>query len=316
MARAGEIWQKGCRKLAEKLQTKGKDQLALWGALAVFLGGASYGFMAPLIKIVGSKGFAWTQIMPAQSYGGLVLFAVAFGVSLLRGGRWKHVDARDWVRMLALGASTGLTNLSYNFCLTNVSASMGVTLLFQYVWMGIAIQAFMAKKPPVAMEALAAIIVLVGTVGASGVLDGTLTLNLPGLLTGLGAALGYSVFLLISPRAGVDVPMMQRGLITCMGSCLVAIFVCPTWLFGAVDLGVLGPYALVMGFFALFLPVPLIGFGSRHISGGACNILASSELPSSFLIAYLLLGEPMGITRIAGMVIILLGIALTQVKLK
>lgn len=152
--------------------------------------------------------------------------------------------------------------------------------------------------------------------GASGVLDGTLTLNLPGLLTGLGAALGYSVFLLISPRAGVDVPMMQRGLITCMGSCLVAIFVCPTWLFGAVDLGVLGPYALVMGFFALFLPVPLIGFGSRHISGGACNILASSELPSSFLIAYLLLGEPMGITRIAGMVIILLGIALTQVKLK
>ena len=290
------------------------DRVAALAALAVFLGGASYGFMAPLIKIAGAQGFVWTQIMPAQSYGGLCLFGIAFLVSRLAGKRWQHVGARDWVRLLALGASTGLTSLSYNFCLTHVSASMGVTLLFQYVWMGIAIQAFMAKRPPIAMEVIAAGVVLVGTVGASGVLDGDLTLNLPGLLTGLGAALGYSVFLLISPRAGVGMPMMQRGLITCMGSWLVSLFVCPTWLFGAVDLTVLGPYSLVMGFFALFLPVPLIGFGSRHISSGACNILASSELPSSFLIAYLLLGEPMGVTRIIGMVIILGGIALTQIK--
>lgn len=294
---------------------KNPSTLALVGALAVFLGGASYGVVGPVIKLASQSGFSFQQIMAAQSFGGLFIFAIVFGVSVLFGTRWQHMSKRDFAMLLLLGASTGCTNLCYNICLSHVSAALGVTLLFQYVWMGIVIQIIISRKPPVVMEIIAAIVVLGGTVGACGLLDGTMDFNLPGLIFGLGSALGYSLFLLISAHAGNDVPAMQRGLITCVGSCLVATLVCPTYLIGGVDLAAIAPYSLVMGCFALFLPVPLIGFGAKYISGGACNILASSELPSAFLIAFLLLGEPMGVPRVAGMVVILVGIALTQVRI-
>ena len=289
-------------------------RLALIAALAVFLGGASYGLVGPIVKIATAQGAQWNQMAAAQSFGGLIIFAVAFGISLLAGRRWQRVGSRDMAMLLLLGATTGVTSVSYNICLAHASASLAVTLLFQYVWMGIAIQAVASRKPPVAREVVAAIVVLAGTVGASGMLDGPFSLDLPGLLAGLGSALGYAIFLRLSSKAGRDLPAMQRGLITCLGSSIVGVAVCPTFFLGGTDLAFIMPYSLAMGFFALFLPVPLIGFGSRRVSGGTCNILASSELPSAFIASATLLGEPMGPARVIGAAVILVGIAITQVR--
>ena len=292
----------------------GDRRLAPIAALAVFLGGASYGLVGPIVKTATAQGAQWYQMSTAQSFGGLFIFSIAFGISLLAGARWQRVSPRDMAMLLLLGATTGVTSFCYNICLAHASASLAVTLLFQYVWMGIAIQAVASKKPPVAREVVAAAVVLAGTVGASGMLDGPFSLDLPGLLAGLGSALGYAVFLRLSARAGRGMPAMQRGLLTCVGSCIVGLAVCPTYFFGGADLALITPYSLALGFFALFLPVPLIGFGSRHVSGGTCNILASSELPSAFVASAVWLGEPMGPVRVIGAATILAGIALTQVR--
>ena len=74
--------------------------------LEVFLGGASYGFMATSYKLSYAAGFTSNQVVAGQGWFGLILFAIAFAVSMARGKRWQHVGARSALSLMGLGCIT------------------------------------------------------------------------------------------------------------------------------------------------------------------------------------------------------------------
>ena len=116
--------------------------------LEVFLGGASYGFMATSYKLSYAAGFTSNQVVAGQGWFGLILFAIAFAVSAVRGKRWQRVGTRSALSLMGLGCITCCTSILYCYAMSVLPVSVALTLLFQFTWIGTVLQIILTRKPP------------------------------------------------------------------------------------------------------------------------------------------------------------------------
>ena len=279
----------------------------------VFAGGASYGIMATTVKFALADGFQWTQVAASQPLFGTLLFAVALAVLALAGKRPVHLSPCGVLRLLGLGLTTCTTCVLYNFALTRLSVAVAITLLFQFTWIGVVIQIVVTRRRPSTAELAAAAIILGGTLLASGLFsEGAGAMDPLGVACGLLSAVSTALFMFLSGRIGVDLPPIQRGLFVCLGACILGFAVCPDYFSsGALQAGI-WKYGLILGVFGLFVPVVLFGIGTPHLSAGLSTIMASSELPCGIAISVLVLSEPVDALQTAGIAVIMLGVAVSQ----
>ena len=279
----------------------------------VFAGGASYGIMATTVKFALADGFQWTQVAASQPLFGTLLFAVALAVLALAGKRPVHLSPRGVLRLLGLGLTTCTTCVLYNFALTRLSVAVAITLLFQFTWIGVVIQIVVTRRRPNTAELAAAAIILGGTRLASGLFSEEAGAMDPlGVACGLLSAVSTALFMFLSGRIGVDLPPIQRGLVVCLGACALGFALCPDYFAsGALQAGI-WKYGLILGVFGLFVPVVLFGIGTPHLSAGLSTIMASSELPCGIAISVLVLSEPVDALQVVGIVIIMLGVVVSQ----
>ena len=117
-------------------------------ALAVFLGGASYGAMGTVAKSAFAAGFAWPQTVMSQALFGTLLFGLAFAIEALRNRKAAPMDARKLLRLAGTGMVTATTGVLYSIALSRLPVAVAITLLFQFTWIGIVIQVVATRKPP------------------------------------------------------------------------------------------------------------------------------------------------------------------------
>ena len=284
--------------------------------LEVFLGGASYGFMATSYKLSYAAGFTSNQVVAGQGWFGLILFAVAFAVAAARGKRWQRVGARSALSLMGLGCITCCTSILYCYAMSVLPVSVALTLLFQFTWIGTVLQIILTRKPPAISQVIAAAVVVVGTVFASGVYKtGIAGYDPLGLVCGFGAAISCACFVTFSGRVKAPCSNEQRGMIVCAGVVIASHVVCPDFIVSGALLDGFAPYAFVCGLFGMTLPVLLFGLGTPHLTPGMSTIMTSAELPAGLLLAMLVLGEPISAVEWLGVAIILAGVCIAQVRL-
>ena len=284
--------------------------------LEVFLGGASYGFMATTYKLSYAAGFTSNQVVAGQGWFGLILFAIAFAVSMVRGKRWQRVGARSALSLMGLGCFTCCTSILYCYAMSVLPVSVALTLLFQFTWIGTVLQIILTRKPPALSQVNAAAVVIVGTVFASGVYKtGIAGYDSLGLVCGFGAAISCACFVTFSGRVKAPCSNEQRGMIVCAGVVIASHVVCPDFIISGALLDGFAPYAFVCGLFGMTLPVLLFGLGTPHLTPGMSTIMTSAELPAGLLLAMLVLGEPISTVEWLGVAIILAGVCIAQVRL-
>lgn len=284
--------------------------------LEVFLGGASYGFMATSYKLSYAAGFTSNQVVAGQGWFGLILFAIAFAVSMARGKRWQRVGARSALSLMGLGCITCCTSILYCYAMSVLPVSVALTLLFQFTWIGTVLQIILTRKPPALSQVIAAAVVILGTVFASGVYKtGIAGYDPLGLVCGFGAAISCACFVTFSGRVKAPCSNEQRGMIVCAGVVIASHVVCPDFIVSGVLLDGFAPYAFVCGLFGMTLPVLLFGLGTPHLTPGMSTIMTSAELPAGLLLAMLVLGEPISTVEWLGVAIILAGVCIAQVRL-
>lgn len=284
--------------------------------LEVFLGGASYGFMATSYKLSYAAGFTSNQVVAGQGWFGLILFAIAFAVSMVRGKRWQRVGARSALSLMGLGCITCCTSILYCYAMSVLPVSVALTLLFQFTWIGTVLQIILTRKPPALSQVIAAAVVIVGTVFASGVYKtGIAGYDSLGLVCGFGAAISCACFVTFSGRVKAPCSNEQRGMIVCAGVVIASHVVCPDFIVSGALLDGFAPYAFVCGLFGMTLPVLLFGLGTPHLTPGMSTIMTSAELPAGLLLAMLVLGEPISAVEWLGVAIILAGVCIAQVRL-
>jgi drug/metabolite transporter (DMT)-like permease len=280
----------------------------LKSSILVFLGGCAYGVMVPLVRSAYLSGFTTRELLVAQ-----YLFAAIFlGIIVLLFYRRK-IALRTFLELIGLGVIAACVSFNYYHALELLPAATAVTLLFQFVWIGVVLQLILDRRLPDKMTVLSVALVMVGTFFAAGVFEQQgAGLNPLGVFHGLLSAVFYAVFLLLSGKVAVELPTFTRTLITIVGSLLIVLAITPSFFFGGAFGRGLALFGLPLALFGIAVPILLIQKGAPHLSGGVITIMASSELPSGVIMAAFFLHERMSLLIVFGIVVILLGIALSQ----
>lgn len=279
-------------------------------SVQVFLGGASYGVMATTYKLAYAAGFTSNQVVAGQAWLALALFAL---LNRARGRRLAKLDVKTVLKLMGLGMLTCTTSILYCYAMSVLPAPVALTLLFQFTWVGLVIQAIATRRAPHACQIASAVVIMAGTVFASGLYSTDPgSLDPVGIACALGASVSCALFVTLSGKVQADCSPAQRGMTVVAGSALLSLAACPSFLPSGVLFQGFAPYAAIAALFALIFPVILFGLGTPHLPSGLCTILSAAELPMGLLVSMIVLGTPMGAIEWAGVATVLAGVVIAQ----
>lgn len=281
----------------------------------VFAGGACYGILASVVKIAYGTGFTFQQVVCSQALFAFLVFAAIAVFDAATGRARARLSAGQRIRLAAMGLVTAGTTTFYYLSLEFVPASVAITLLFQFTWMGLVFEAVTTRTAPSPCAIVAAAVIFAGTLFASGLLGSANAgeLHPIGVACGLVAAFCCASFMYLSGHVEPALPVAQRGLWACCGYVLVGFALCPNYFIsGALEQGI-WHFGLILGPLGFALPMILFGIGCKHLPAGLSTIMASSELPISVACSIAVLREAVAPLQIAGVAAILAGVAIAQI---
>lgn len=280
-------------------------------SLIMFLAGSFYGFVVPLVRTAQGAGFVTGEIMVTQ----YLVAAVLLSIICLAFSR-KKIRLKDAFKLLGVGVVAAGVSFCYYHSLERLSPATSLTLLFQFVWMGMIVQAVRTRTLPRPVAVLTTLFVVFGAILATGMFDEGISpesLDPLGIVFGLCSAVCYTTFIVLSGRVASSLPAVNRSMLTAIGSLIVSFAIVPTYF--AQPLIAIDPLlSVALGLVGICLPVFLIAVSSPKLPTGLATVMASSELPSGVICAAVFLGEPVTFSIGLGVAIILAGIVISELE--
>lgn len=279
-------------------------------SLLVLLGSCSYGILAIFVKFAYSEGFTLGEVIGSQYlFGWFILLSITLLFSRHR------VPFKQAIILFIAGTSASLTGIFYYASLQTVPASIAIVLLFQFVWIGIIIEAVATKTFPSREKVISVIFLFVGTFLSSGLLEQSAgSFDMKGIFFGLLAAIAFAFYIFVSGKVAVEVPALPRGVTLMAGALtLVMILFPPTFLYDGALADGLWKYGLGLGIFSIVIPSIAFTIGIPKIGSGLATILGAAELPVTTILSVFLLKEAVVASQWLGVILILIGIAVPQV---
>jgi len=286
----------------------------LKGILLVFFGACSFGILSTFVKLAYHDGYSLGDVTGAQAFFGAVILWVLFFFQS-RTSKYKAQEIKlitpKW-KMILAGICTGLVSIFYYQSVKLVPNSVAIILLMQFIWMSILLEFIIYKKKPTGLQFLAILLVLGGTVLASGMLETTISsLSYKGIGFGLLAA----GFLMLSGRIGNEYPPLQKSALMITGACtLIFILFPPAFLFNDALNGTLLKWGLIIAVFGTVIPPLFYAEGVPRIGTALSSILSAAELPVAVMMAGFVLQEQVSFLRWVGVCVILSAMVLPNLK--
>ncbi|KIL41649.1 multidrug transporter [Gordoniibacillus kamchatkensis] len=278
--------------------------------LLVLLGGASYGVLSTMVKLGYRDGFTVGEITGGQAAAGCLIMWL---LRLIIRDRAEIGWATRW-KLIGSGVFTGLTGVVYYYSLQMLDASLAVLLLFQFVWMGMAVEWAVHGRRPGRIQWITVAMVLAGTLLASGIAEHSpVSVRLTGVGLGLLAAVCYTAFMYFSGHVAVNVPAVQRSSWMLTGGAAAVLLIYPPQFLWNGSLGHgLWLWALLLSVFGYIIPPYLFAKGAPRIGTGAVAMLGSVELPVVIACSGLFLHEKTSLLQWLGIVVILAGVSANE----
>ena len=144
----------------------------LKGVLFVGLGASIYGMLATFVKMSYKDGFTTSEVTTAQFVLGFLGLLILNVIQTKTSKKQLSKPGRKEIKMLMItGTSLGFTSLFYYIAVQYINVSIAIVLLMQSVWFSVVVESFIAKKFPNARKVIATIIVLIGTVLATNLIN-------------------------------------------------------------------------------------------------------------------------------------------------
>jgi drug/metabolite transporter (DMT)-like permease len=287
------------------------------GTLMCLASGATFGAMAVFGKLAYGDGATVGTLLAVR----FALAAVVFWTLLLTGDGAREVRAlsgRDIGIGLALGAcGYAIQAGCYFAALERIDASLLSLLVYTFPAI-VAIAAVALGRERIDERRLAALGLSLGGLVLVVAGAGTGALDPLGTALGLGAALVYSAYILVSD-----------GIVGRMGPRVLAALVCTgaaaSLTAGSALLGELRPGALTAagwGWLACLALVSTVGAislffaGLRRVGPTTASILATVEPLVTVLLAFLVFGEVLGVVQVVGGAVVLAAVLVLNVRLR
>lgn len=279
-------------------------------SLLVLLGACSYGILAIFVKFAYSEGFSLGEVIGSQYlFGWFILLSITLLFSRHR------VPFKQAIILFIAGTSASLTGIFYYGSLQTVPASIAIVLLFQFVWIGIIIEAVATKTFPSKEKIISVIFLLAGTFLSSGLFEQSAgSIDMKGIFFGLLSAVAFAFYIFVSGKVAVEIPSLPRGVTLMAGALtLVMIIFPPTFLYNGALAAGLWKYGLGLGIFSIVIPSIAFTIGIPKIGSGLATILGAAELPVTTILSVFLLKEAVLASQWLGVMLILVGIAIPQI---
>jgi drug/metabolite transporter (DMT)-like permease len=179
--------------------------------LCVFLGGCCYGILSTFVKFAYKAGFT-----PNEVSGGQYLFGVLIIWLIFLFTKKQKLSLKQVLILLVSGIPFGLTSICYYRALQSLNASLAIIFLFQFVWIGSLFDFIFNHHKPTKQKLISIVILLAGSLLASGVFAQSASFSLTGMLWGILSAFTYTAGMFLSGQVEKiyhqwkEVPSYQR----------------------------------------------------------------------------------------------------------
>lgn len=278
------------------------------GAIAVFLGAASFGILSTFVKQAYANGFSLGEVTGVQAFFGMLFLWILYLIIRLFPGKTRsYPKTTNYWKIIVAGFSTGLVSILYYRCVALVPASIAIVLLMQYIWISALINLIVFKQKTSQKEGIGIIIILFATLFATGVFqDAVAEIDAIGVIYGLLAATAYAIFIIVNGKVGNDYPPIQKSALMVTGAfILIAITLRPISLLQSSIGTAIIEYGLLLAFFGTVLPPLLFAYGMPKTGVSLGSILSAVELPVAVGMSFYVLHEPVSALQWAGVLAIL-----------
>lgn len=305
----------------------------LKGVVFVALGASFFGMLATFVKLSYKDGYTTSEVTTAQFVLGLIGLLILNLIQTKTSKKKLVTPTKKEIKILMIaGTSLGCTSLFYYLCVQYINVSIAIVLLMQSVWFSVVVESFIAKKFPNVKKVVATIIVLVGTLLATNLINLDVKLDWRGLFWGLMAAASFTVTMFTSNTLATNIPALRKSLIMLSGGAVIVFvflffaqigplhfdvlksfnlnFTENTQHIRPFDYSILYTYGFILALFGTIIPPTLFNLGFPKTGLGLGSIISSLELPVSVTMAFVLLGEKVILIQWIGIFLILLAIIL------
>ncbi|MGL5112989.1 MAG: EamA family transporter [Flavobacterium sp.] len=287
-----------------------KNQV-LKGVFLVGLGASSYGMLATFVRLAYDEGYSTPEVTSAQfTLGILGMLVINFFQRKKKGNQTVQASPKNILHLILAGTSLGMTSLFYYLAVKYIPVSIAIVLLMQTVWMGVVVEMAIDKKLPSLKKLGAVVVVLLGTLLATNVIETTTILDWRGLVLGLLAATSFTATMFTANHIANHISSAQRSLYMLLGGAIIVFTFGYFTQTGPYQWSIFSKWGLVLALFGTIIPPLLLNAGFPLTGIGLGSIVAAIELPVSVTMAYFLLSEKVTLLQWTGILLIIIAIVI------
>jgi drug/metabolite transporter (DMT)-like permease len=271
--------------------------------------------LATFVKLAyaekGVTGLPFTpaEVISAQFIIGIlaILLINAFQKSK-KGNEVQKASVTNIKQLMLAGTSTGLTSIFYYLAVKYIPVSIGIVLLMQTVWMGVVLEMILEKKLPSKTKVIAVIIVLIGTLLATNILQNDVAIDWRGIVLGLLAAASFTTTMFTANRVAIGISSAQRSLYMLLGGAVIVFFFALATQHTPFNYDIFFKWGIILALFGTVIPPMLMNVGFPLTGIGLGSIVSALELPVSVMMAFFILNEKVITLQWIGIILIILAI--------
>jgi drug/metabolite transporter (DMT)-like permease len=184
----------------------------------------------------------------------------------------------------------------------------------QTVWMGVILEMILEKKIPTKVKLMAVVIVLLGTVLATNILQTTNQIDWKGIVLGLLAAASFTTTMFTANRIAINISSAQRSLYMLLGGAIVVLFFVLATQNSPFNYDIFYKWGIILALFGTIIPPILMNVGFPITGIGLGSIVSALELPVSVMMAYIILDEKVIVIQWIGIVLIIIAIIIMNLN--
>ncbi len=293
------------------------ENKVLKGVFLVGFGATSYGMLATFVKLAYNEGYTTAEVTSSQFILG-ILGILLINLFQKTKNKKKAVQAtkKNIFHLMLAGTSLGMTSVFYYLAVKYIPVSIGIVLLMQTVWMGVLLEMILENKIPSNQKIISVIIVLIGTVLATNLIETDVQLDWHGIMWGILAAASFTTTMFTANRVALGISSAQRSLFMLLGGAVIVFSFSIATQVGPFNFDIFLKWGLVLALFGTIIPPMLMNAGFPLTGIGLGSIVSALELPVSVLMAFFLLNETVLLTQWLGIILIILAIVIMNVNFK
>ena len=286
------------------------DSQAPLGLVAIAAAAALWAVAATVARRLFDEGMDPLELVEARSW------IAAAGLALVPGAWKAKGGSGDRRSVVAMGIAIALVNAAYYTAIDRLPVAVAIVLQYSAPAAVVAYAALVYKRKPSPQMLVAVVVTFVGVVLVSELPQGDLSgIDAFGLLMGLGAALFFASYTLISERAAAGYGSFGALL---RGFAVASLF----WVLFQIPRGFPGdlfeseniPDVLFVGVFGTLVPFVLYIWGVQRVRAERAAVAATLEPVLAALVAWLWLDQVLSPMQLFGGAMIVAAVLSLQVR--